>query len=185
MQICSPPQTFCQQSVEEKFREYEGSKTHKEATQKLAEKARGVKIDAQLNVQLRDDQKHHRPMFMKLLHATQLLSRQGLPFRSHKEDIVSFSGYISYYYFRLTKDCPERISWLNRKAPEIDNEIISAMGQSVLCNNLADIFTAIWYSIIADGLCHFSVPRCCLKQTSNRSHSVQPNSNRSRQLRNW
>ena len=89
-------------------------------------------------------------MFMKLLHATQLLSRQGLPFRSHREDIVSFSGYISYYYFRLTKDCPERISWLNRKAPEIDNEIISAMGQSVLCNNLADIFTAIWYSIIAD-----------------------------------
>lgn len=123
---------------------------HKEATQKLAEKARGVGIDAQLNVELRDDQKHNRSMFMKLLHAIRLLSRQGLPFRSHKEDIVSFSNYISYYYFRLTKDCPEMIYWLNRKAPEIVNEIISAMGQCVLCNNLADIFTAIWYSIIAD-----------------------------------
>jgi len=54
--------------VEEKFREHEGSKMHKEATQNLAEKARGVGIDAQLNVQLRDDQKHHRSMFMKLLH---------------------------------------------------------------------------------------------------------------------
>jgi len=101
MQICSPLQTFCQQSVEEKFREHEGSKMHKEATQNLAEKAREVGIDAQLNVQLRDDQKHHRSMFMKLLHAIRLLSHQGLPFHSHKKDIVSFSGYISYTYFGL------------------------------------------------------------------------------------
>ena len=68
------------------------SNMHKEATQKLAAKARWVGIDVQLNAQLGDDQKHHRSMFTKLLHTIQFLSRQGLPFRGHKEGIVSFSG---------------------------------------------------------------------------------------------
>ena len=35
--------------------------------------AGGVGIDAQLNAQLTDDQKHHRELFMKLLHAIQFL----------------------------------------------------------------------------------------------------------------
>ena len=82
------------------LREHECSNMHKEATQKLPAKARGVGIDAQLNAQLSDDQKHHRSMFMKLLHVIQFLSRQGLPFRGHKEDIVSLIS-INYYYFRL------------------------------------------------------------------------------------
>ena len=72
--------------------EHQRSNMHKEATIKLAAKATGVGIDAQLNAQLSDDQKHHRSMFMKLLHAIQFLSCQGLPFRGHKEDIISFSG---------------------------------------------------------------------------------------------
>ena len=45
------------------------------------------------------------------------------------------------------------ISWLNRKdyiSPEFVNEIISAMGQCVLRNVLADVSTALWYSIIVD-----------------------------------
>ena len=35
--------------------------------------AGGVGIDSQLITQLRDDQKHHRELFMKLLHAIQFL----------------------------------------------------------------------------------------------------------------
>lgn len=66
--------------VLEKFREHEGSKMHKEATQKLAEKTKGVGIDAQLNAQLRDDQKHHSSMFMKLLHAIQFLFTSRIVF---------------------------------------------------------------------------------------------------------
>lgn len=45
--------------------------------------------------------------------------------------------------------------------------------------------TSFYIIMFTRCLCHFSVPRCCLKQTSNRSHSVQPNSNRSCRLRNW
>ena len=48
------------------FCKYEHSNMDKEATIKLASKARGAGIDAQLS----DDQKHHRFMFMKLLHAS-------------------------------------------------------------------------------------------------------------------
>ena len=55
---------------------------HKEASQKLAAKGRGVGIDAQLNAQLSDDQKHHKMM--------QFNSKDCL-FAATK-DIVSFSG---------------------------------------------------------------------------------------------
>ena len=51
------------------------------------------------------------------------------------------------------KDCPEIISWLHQKeyiSPEIVNEIISSMRQCVLRNILADVSTALWYSIIVN-----------------------------------
>lgn len=119
----------------------------------MAAKARGVGIDAQLKAQLSDDQKHHRRMLMKLLHAIQFLSRQRLPFHGHIEDIVSFSGNLYQLLLLQAKDCPEMIPWLNRKeyiSPEIVNEIISAMGQCVLRNISADVSAALWYSIIVD-----------------------------------
>ena len=46
---------------------------HREAAEKLAAKARGVRIDAHLDAQLRKDQEHHRKMLMKLLQAIQYL----------------------------------------------------------------------------------------------------------------
>ena len=61
----------------EKFREHECSNMHKEGTEKLATKARGVAIDAQLKAQLRNNQEHHRKMLMKLIQAIQYLSHQG------------------------------------------------------------------------------------------------------------
>ena len=144
----------------EKFREHENSSTHRDATQKLAAKNRGIGIDAQLSAQLSNDQKHHRSMLMKLLLAIQFLSRQGLPLRGHKEDIEAFSGNLYQLLLLQAKDCPQMISWLNRKeyiSPEIVNEIISAMGQRVLRTILADVSMALWYSIIVDeatDVCH-------------------------------
>ena len=65
---------------------------HREAVERLAAKARGVRIDTLNDTQLKKDQEHHRKMFMKLLQAIQYLSRQGLPLRGHREDAESFSG---------------------------------------------------------------------------------------------
>ena len=137
----------------EKFREHECSNMHKEATEKLAAKTRGVGIDTKLNAQLGSDQEFHRKMLMKLLQAIQYLSRQGLPLRAHREDTESFSGNLYQLLLLQAKDCPEMISWLHQKdyiSPEIVNEIISSMGQCVLRNILADVSTALWYSIIVD-----------------------------------
>ena len=130
----------------EKFREHECSNMHKEATEKLAAKARGVGIDAQLNTQLRNDQEHHRKMLMKLLQAIQYLSRQGLPLRAHREDTESFNGNLYRLLLLQAKNCPEMISWLHQKeyiSPEIVNELITSMGQCVLRNILADVSTAV------------------------------------------
>ena len=71
----------------QKFREHEASSMHKEANLKLAAKFSGVGIDS---AQHSTDQKHHRCMLLKLLHCIQYLSRQGLPFRGHKEDVDSW-----------------------------------------------------------------------------------------------
>ena len=137
----------------EKFREHECSNMHKEGTEKLATKARGVAIDAQLNAQLRNNQEHHRKMLMKLIQAIQYLSHQGLPLRAHREDTESFSGNLYQLLLLQAKDCPEMISWLHQKdyiSPEIVNEIISSMGQCVLRNILAGVSTVLWYSVIVD-----------------------------------
>ena len=45
------------------------------------------------------------------------------------------------------------ISWLVKKqyiSPEIINEVITSMGQCVLCKILAEVCTSLWYSIIVD-----------------------------------
>ena len=93
-----------------KFREHENSNIHKDATQKLAAKERGIGIDAQL----RKDQGYHRSMLMKLLRTIQFLSRQGLPLRGHKEDVEAFSGNLYQLLLLQAKECPEMIPWLKR-----------------------------------------------------------------------
>ena len=69
---------------------------HKEASQKLAAKGRGVGIDAQLNAQLSDDQKYHRIM--------QFNSKDCI-FPATKEDIVFFSGNLYYFRLKIAQEC--------------------------------------------------------------------------------
>ena len=134
----------------ERFCAHKCSNMHKEGTEKLATKARGDALDAQLNAQLSNDQEHQRKMLMKLMQAIQYLSRQGLPLCAHREDTESFSSNLYQLLLLSAKDCPEMISWLCQKdyiSPEIVNEIILSMGQR---NILAGDSTALWYSVIID-----------------------------------
>ena len=139
----------------EKFREHEISVMHKEAILKLAatnnSTAKG--IDAQLSAQLDANQRHHRQMLMKLLSCIKYLARQGLPFRGHHEDIQSFEGNLYQLLLVQAQDCPDMTTWLHKKeyiSPEIVNEIIMAMGQSVLRQLLSEIRKSLWFSILAD-----------------------------------
>ena len=103
-------------------------------------------MGALLSTQLRNQQKDHRMMLMKLLGA---LARQGLPLRGHHEDNESFEGNL---YQLLLQACPGK-SWLRQReyiSPEITNELMTMMGQFVLRSLLTDIRTALWFSILAD-----------------------------------
>ena len=60
---------------------------------------------------------------------------------------------INYSYFKLKTINPQMISWLKQKeyiSPKIVNEIITSMGQCVLCKILAEVRTALWFTIIID-----------------------------------
>lgn len=88
-------------------------------------------------------------MFMKYLHAIQV---KDCLFKLTKK-IVFFNSNLYQLLLLQAKDCPEMVSWLHQKGcifPEIVNEIISAMGQCVLCNILVDVSIALQYSIIVD-----------------------------------
>ena len=80
------------------------------------------------------------------------LAWQGLPFRGHYEDIQYFEGNL-YQLLLHAEDCPEMKTWLRKKeyiSPEIVNEIIMMMGQSVLRQLLSEIKSSLWFSILAD-----------------------------------
>lgn len=138
----------------ERFREHECSVMHKEAVLKLAAtKSSSLGIDAQLSAQLECDQRLHRKMLMKLLSSIKYLARQGLPFRGHHEDMESFEGNLYQLLLFQAKECPDMETWLRRReyiSPDIVNELITIMGQSVLRELLTEIRASLWFSILAD-----------------------------------
>lgn len=138
----------------ERFCSHESSSMHSEAVMKLgAVKSASSGVGALLNKQLENQQKNHRVMLMKLLGAIKYLTRQGLPLRGHHEDNESFEGNLYQLLLLQSEDCPGMESWLHQReyiSPEITNELIMMMGQSILRSLLTDIRMALWFSILAD-----------------------------------
>lgn len=133
--------------------EHEQSDMHKEALLQLADKSSSTDIGAQLSAQHSSDQKHHRLMFSKLLSSIRFLARQGLALRGHYEDINSLDGNLYKLLLLRAEDCPELKSWVHQKeytSPQIVNEIIGLMGNTILRTILTSIKTSMWFSIIAD-----------------------------------
>ena len=86
----------------EKFRDHECSNMHKETTAKLAAKARGVGIDAQLSVQLRNDQEHHRKMLLKLLKQFNIFHTKDCHcVLTEKIQNLLLVTFINYYCYKL------------------------------------------------------------------------------------
>ena len=126
---------------------------HNEAAVKLAAKSSTTDVAAQLNTQHKTDQAFHRDMLMKLLSCIKFLARQGLPLRGHVEDTESFNGNLYQLLLLRAEDCPQLLTWLHKReyiSPEIVNELIAIMGNTVLRQVLALIKSALWYSLIAD-----------------------------------
>lgn len=129
---------------------HERSDMHKEAVEKQA--AAHSNIGAQLSAQLQADQKEHQVMLLKLLSSVRYLGCQGIALRGH-HDYDSFSGNLYKLLLLRAEDIPELKPWLHQReyvSPEIINEIIRLMGNTVLRNLLISIKSSLWFAIIAD-----------------------------------
>ena len=136
-----------------KLDEHERSDMHKEAVEKQAACSGMIDIGAQLSAQLQSDKKLHQLMLLKLLSSVRYLGCQGMALRGH-HDNDSIDG--NLYKLKLllrAEDVPELKPWLGQReyiSPDIINEIIGLMGNSVLRDLLANIKSSLWFSIIVD-----------------------------------
>ena len=92
-------------------------------------------------------------MLTKLLSSIRLLAHQGLPLQGHHKDHNSLDGNLYKLLLLRLEDCPELKSWVHQKeytSPDIINEIIAVMGNTVLREILGLIPSSMWFSIIAD-----------------------------------
>ena len=111
------------------------SSMHQEAVMKLAVLDSSIDVGAQLSKQVLLDQKFHQSMFFILLSSIRFLARQGLALRGHSEDVDSLDGNLYNLLLLRAEDRPELKTWVYRKeytSPEIVNEIITLMGNTVL-----------------------------------------------------
>ena len=107
----------------------------------------------QLCIRSEADQQFHREMLMKLLSSIRFLARQGLSFRGHTETCETFEGNLYQLLLLRAEENHQMRVWLTNKeyiSPDIVNEIIVLMGQTVLRNILAQIKTSMWFALIAD-----------------------------------
>lgn len=126
---------------------------HKESLLKLATHASGTNIVVQLSSQLEESQKLHQKMLLKLLSSIRYLARQGLALRGHDESISSFGGNLYQLLLLQAEDCPEMKVWLEKReyiSPEVVNELINIMGQTILRSILVQVRSSAWFSIISD-----------------------------------
>jgi hypothetical protein len=90
---------------------------------------------------------------MKLLSCIRYLARKGLPLRGHHEDPESLEGNLYQLLLLQAQDYLQMKIWLDRSqyiSPEIVNELIKIMDQTVLRQILVEIKSTMCFSLIAD-----------------------------------
>ena len=71
--------------------------------------------------------------------------------RGHRETCETFEGNLYQLLLLRAENCQMRV-WLNKKeyiSPDIVNEIIVLMGQTVL-RNITQVKTSMWFALVAD-----------------------------------
>ena len=137
----------------DKLEEHDKSEMHQEGILQIATYNSTSNVVAQLNQQHDRAQTHHRLMLLKLLSSILFLAQQGLALRGHLEDINNLDGNLYKLLLLRTEDCPELKNWVYKKeytSPDIVNEILTIMGNTVLRRILSKIKTSSWFSIIVD-----------------------------------
>ena len=126
---------------------------HKEAVLKQVAHNSSTNVSAQLSTQCKEAPNLPQRMLLKLISSIRFLASQGMPLRGRHEDLASLDSNLYKLLLLRAEDCPEMKTWIYRKeytSPEIVNEILALMGNTVLRSIVSDIQSSSWFSIIAD-----------------------------------
>ena len=138
---------FCNwKKAGERLNKHEGSQVHAESCMKLKNV---VNVSDMIVESNRVEQAKRRKMLLKQLSSLRFLLRQGLAVRGHEEG----EGNLLQLLVLQSEDDPDLSSWLrDRKylSPDILNEQIRLMADSVLRGLLSEMRLAPWFSILAD-----------------------------------
>ena len=139
-------------NAKETLRQHESSGAHKLAIS-IYNQMKEPTIDAQLSNQIKGNQADCRTAMLGVIHAIQLLVRQGLALRGHNDDDGNLRELLQY----TSKLSPELAAWLSRAknvtkyvSPSAQNEIIKLMYRSVL-NSQLDKIRLSKFSVMCDG----------------------------------
>ena len=130
----------------ERFAQHAQSNRHKEAILKI-DQMKQESFSALLHKKVQADQKVHREMLLKQLSALRFLLRQGMAIWGHTE----IESNLIQLLLLGSEDVPQLRVWLEDKkylSPEIQNEMISLMGLSVLRGLLADIKSCVFFQLL-------------------------------------
>ena len=75
---------------------------------KLTANVSTVDVSVQLSLQHDADMRNRCAMFLKLLEYVRYLAKEGLPFRGHHEDSISFEANLYQLLLLLSKDWTPR-----------------------------------------------------------------------------
>ena len=108
-----------------RFKGHERSAAHREAVSKLQARSQAVNVGAMISKQHEAEKRNNRAMLMKLLHCIRYLARQGLAFRGHHEDSVTFEGNLYQLLLLQATDSPQLATWIKKRdysSPTIVND---------------------------------------------------------------
>ncbi|KAF0309845.1 Zinc finger MYM-type protein 1 [Amphibalanus amphitrite] len=127
------------------FQQHEASLTHREAcTKKAAEKTEP--ISARLVTQTAAQHAKRRMCLKKEIESLIFLLRQNLPIRGKKEE----EGNLHQLLALRQRDVPDLRTWESYNSPVVQNELIRAIGHSLLRGLLTDIRAASFFAVMAD-----------------------------------
>ena len=135
-----------------RFHDHEGSLSHQEAEMKMIALERPA-LPQLFNDQIRQQQQSRRKSLLTQLSCLRYLLRQGLAIRGHNDDR---QGNLKQLLLMMSHETDSSIvDWLREKnymSPDIVNEQITMLGQSVLRTLLSTMKRTdpCWYAVIAD-----------------------------------
>ena len=144
----------------ERFEKHQGTIAHRQAVEMVKTIPNTTRDVGELLSEAHAQQKaENREMLQVILSTIRYLGRQGLALRGrYKVDDLGRSGELDSNFLQLLKtrgeDKPKLLKWMDKSqdkftSPDIQNEILSIMAQSILQDIVSSI-SGKWFTIMAD-----------------------------------